>query len=392
MKTFPLNSKAKTTALKQPKELYTYARDIDGEWVHDRAEVKKALLYYYFPDLSLDKPVDLSGGYDKFKKIPEEQNLADFESLLASVMRYEKDHGKIGVDIITFRGLLTKLLVLPYNMTDPIDFNIVVFDGQLFMAADRKLELARREQQKATQTGDPDYISKCEYSGYKFETLATLPKPWCDCLRLLIEKRSKKIVNNYEQYISVVRSGIGSVKMLIAGEVDCVWDYIPEQGTKNVLLHYAELKTLRTISNPGQVFSFEKKLFKTWAQCFLLGIGKIVYGFRDQKLMLKSVEVYNTEEVPLLIKGNPLAAQDTKKSSPNCMLALKWYGAVMEWINTEIPKDDESRSWRLSFDPGSHTFSLSEVVGEEHERWRNGEILTSEFKDWRKESSTNNQT
>lgn len=381
MKTFPLNSRAKTTALKQPKELYAFARDIDRNWLFERPEVSKHLSYYYFPELILKKNVDLSLGYESFKKISDEDNLGDFGALLNSIVKHEQEHGKIAVDLVTFRGLLTKLLVLPYNTLDPIDYNIVVFDGQLFMKSDDKLELSRKKQQneRMLQGGNAEYIQRCEYGGYKFETLATLPKPWSDTSRQLIDKRFKKTVNNYEQYISVVKSGIGSVKMLIAGEVDCIWDYIPDLGS--ILSHYAELKTTKVVESNGQVVNFEKKLFKTWAQSFLLGVRKVVYGFRDDHLILKTVEVFDTEEIPVLIKNNPLNEKNANKI--NCTNALKWYGAVMEWISTEIPRDDESKSWRLSYDPGSRTFSLNEVVGEEHESWRNGAVLTKEFKQWR---------
>jgi len=46
-------------------------------------------------------------------------------------------------------------------------------------------------------------------SGYKFETLSTMPAPWGDTSREYIEGRDNEIVNNKEQYCSVVRTGLG---------------------------------------------------------------------------------------------------------------------------------------------------------------------------------------
>lgn len=65
--------------------------------------------------------------------------------------------------------------------------------------------------------------SWCKYSsrtGYKFETLSTLPKTWGETTRDYIENRENEIVNNKEQYCSVVRTGIGSTVLCLGGEVD----------------------------------------------------------------------------------------------------------------------------------------------------------------------------
>lgn len=56
--------------------------------------------------------------------------------------------------------------------------------------------------------------------GHKFETLSLLPRPWDDASRDYIESRPQHYVNNYEQYISVVRTGIGDLRLVLGGEVD----------------------------------------------------------------------------------------------------------------------------------------------------------------------------
>ena len=57
-------------------------------------------------------------------------------------------------------------------------------------------------------------------AGYKFETLSLLPDPWHPTSREYIEGREDLVVSNYAQYCSVVRTGIGTTKMVIGGEVD----------------------------------------------------------------------------------------------------------------------------------------------------------------------------
>lgn len=376
VKRLPLDSRAKVTGLKQPKQLFCFARDIDGRYVYDQQEVvDKHINYYYLPDSWVNNQIDLGAGYSKFKQIPEEENLGDFEALLKALVQHEQQTGvKTPVDIVTFRGLMTKILMVPFQ-NDPINFDLVAFDGQIFMRENKALALAKRQREEAEMASEPaeksDYIKRCQYSGYKFETVATLPKPWTDCTRKEIEGRTKKLVNNYEQYISVVKTGIGSSKMLLAGEVDCIYDYLPEG---NVVGHFVELKTSVAIENPRQMASFEKKLFRTWAQSFLMGVRKVVYGFRDQQLILRLVEGYETDEIPVLLKNN---------KNLNLMTALKWYGAAVEWIRNEVPLDDELKAWRLSYDPGTRLFTLMELMGDENAQLRQGELLTREFIAWR---------
>lgn len=382
IKSFPLSLRSKTTALKQPKELFSFARDIDGEWIYGDAEAKdQAMAYFYLPDSDVGRNIDLGAGISKFKKMPDEQNVGDFPALLRAIQLHEEKTGsRISTNIVTYRGLMTKLLVLPYNLNDAVSMYVVPFDGQLFVRNDEDAELARRREQNESQNQPEGTVSKFEYLGYKFEAIATLPKPWAQTPRATIEKRGKKLVNNYEQYISVVKTGIGKAKLLLAGEVDCVFDYVPEDPRENVLLHYAELKTSRVLQHPGQVVTFEKKLFKTWAQSFLLGVGTVVYGFRDDNVHLQGVEVYKTEEIPVLIKDNKLTDQGNKIA---CTNALKWYGAVIEWLVEQVDAADESKAYKVSFDPGSRTFSLIELDSEEGKKVRE-KTISKEFSEWRR--------
>lgn len=389
-KTLPITSRAKTTALKQPKELFTYTRDIEGEYHYNANQSHDHLPYYYLPDSKVDTRIDLQLGFKNFKKISEEANMSDFEPLLNAIMQYERDEflDRIGGDVITFRGIMTRLMSIPYNLQDALDLVIVPFDGQLFINFNNEVELKRRKDQddRLRQTSPKEkyeYIKKCEYSGYKFETVATIPHPWKDVLRKCIDSRHKKPVNNYEQFLSVIKTGIGPVKLVLAGEIDCCWDYIPEK-TSSSLLHYVELKTNKVIDSPPQILNFEKKLFKTWCQCFLMGVGKVIYGFRDDQFILRNVEIYQTEEIPMLIKDNPLNnLKQNQANKINCTSALKWYGAVVEWLNDVIDKNDERVSYNLKYDPLKKSLHLSETSKEVDENLRNGKLLTEEFTKWR---------
>lgn len=385
MKEFPLTSRSETTALKLPKELYSFSRNLDATWnIDEEVSKTEALSYFYMPDSYTDKGFSLVGGIQNFNRIPESMNVADFTSYLRSIQNHEQATGKkIKTDIITFRGVMTKLLTLIYNTENSVELYAIAFDQQLFIKNDDEVDFKRREAEAEKLAGNPEkqkHLEHCEFAGYKFEALTTLPKPWAQCSRSLIEKRDKKVVNNYEQYISVVKTGIGKVKTLLAGEVDCIWDYIPESKAE-ILQHYVELKTSRVVETPHQAIQFERKLFRTWAQCFLLGIKRIVYGYRDDNHILKNIEVFDTEEVPVLIKENEIPRNEHPKIL--CVEAIKWYGALLEWLIKSIDLTDELVAYKISYDASTRSIRLKQCSDTENESLRNGGLLTKEFKEWR---------
>jgi RAT1-interacting protein len=57
-------------------------------------------------------------------------------------------------------------------------------------------------------------------SGYKFEALSLIPAAWDSVTREYIENRDQLVVNNAQQYCSVVQTGIGSTNLILGGEVD----------------------------------------------------------------------------------------------------------------------------------------------------------------------------
>lgn len=394
-----LKSSSNTITLKQPKEIFVYSRTIDGSLTFEQKKIQNENVpHFYFPDnLLRQKKYNLSSGFSKFHKIEEEKNISNIQNLLKGIVLYEKNQNneqKISADLICYRSQMRQLLTLHQNLDEEVIFNIVAFDGHLIIDTDKDFELKKIRQKRHSNQKKGvefnDYLKKCEYGGYKFETITTLKKPWSLSTREEIEKRDTKIVNNYEQFISVIKTGISNVSMIMGGEVDCVWDYLPTSSSENTLLHYAELKTSKTINNESQLENFENKLYNAWAQCFLLGITKVVYGFRDENFILRSIEVYKTDEIPLLLKNNfELKKKNTdnlieKKNKTICIKSLRWYGAVLNWITNSISKVDHLVSWQLSYTPKSLYLFLTQLSEKKNFELRNGKLLSKEFIEWRK--------
>ena len=150
-----------------------------------------------------------------------------------------------------------------------------------------------------------------------------LRQTWDATPRHEIENRTEDVVNNSAQYCSVVRTGIGGVKMVIGGEVDAgmlhqlhphtgtffrtpanqtptVWDCKPERKEDHI--RWVELKTSAEIKNDRDMVKYERKLLKFWAQSFLLGVPKIIVGFRDQNGIVHRMEEVETYTIPSKVK------------------------------------------------------------------------------------------
>lgn len=390
--TYSIRKFSENSTVKRPKEIGSFSRDIENRIHIDDSQ----LSYYYLPDGDLDgnPRINLGAGLASFRKNPK-VDYGDFAGLLGSIMKYEQEHGKkVNAKIISWRGLMKKLMLLPYDNRERFIFNIVVFDGQLFIQSDFEFRKYCEEQDEESLN---DIQRKFIYSGYKFETIATLPKPWAECTRKEIEKRNKLEVNNIEQYCSVVRTTIGSTSLVLGAEVDCVYDYKPCDGS-DPLAHYVELKTTGPLNDPTKVANFENKLLSTWAQCFLVGIPRIIYAFRDGSLQVRSIEEFKTEEIPLLIKNNPINVQKHKQN-PNLkvvnksMQSIKYLSGILQWLEQSIDINDESKTYTLEFNPSKNSMFVTLSPNPEDITTKllspyneeKGGMLTEEFKAWRKE-------
>ena len=79
-----------------------------------------------------------------------------------------------------------------------------------------------------------------------------------------------------------------------------VWDCKPEN--KDEPINWVELKTSAEIEYDKDVLKYERKLLKFWIQSFLLGVPKIIVGFRDRNGILRRLEEMETKDIPGLVK------------------------------------------------------------------------------------------
>ncbi|KAI2044845.1 decapping endonuclease targeting mRNA [Ophidiomyces ophidiicola] len=200
-----------------------------------------------------------------------------------------------------------------------LTFVLLLLKGTVFIEENNEYKNNQKQVQKG-QRMPPGAPSQelMMYWGYKFEALSLIDQPWDKTSRETIESREEKVVNNSSQYCSVVRTGIGNNKLILGGEVDAgkhyigpylcfeysfpdvVWDCKPER--KEDPINWVELKTTAEIRSDRDILKYERKLLKFWAQSFLLGVPKIIVGFRDEHGILRRLEEMTTHEIPGSVK------------------------------------------------------------------------------------------
>ncbi|KAH8725955.1 RAI1 like PD-XK nuclease-domain-containing protein [Phaeosphaeriaceae sp. PMI808] len=201
-------------------------------------------------------------------------------------------------------------------MTAPFD-NFAEFgmfatlhDGTIYIEEDfpsRAAERAAEGNQPPPRYQHPDQQSHemMTYWGYKFETLSLIPTPPATTSPQDIEKHQRSPVSNHAQHCSIVRTSIGPHTLVLAGEVDGL--LAPKPTNPDEPPQWVELKTSEELPPPAHqqhrdILRFERKLLKFWAQSFLLGVPKILVGFRSKAGILRSTQKFNTHELPGMVR------------------------------------------------------------------------------------------
>lgn len=132
------------------------------------------------------------------------------------------------------------------------------------------------------------------------------------------------------------------------------------------------------------MLKYERKLLKFWIQSFLLGVPKIIVGFRNQKGILQRLEELETKNIPGIVKRQGKGTWDGNlcinftaafldcESSTTCNVeSTNASSGLKQTITTD-------GVWRIRKRERS---SLIEVF--KNEGYGHGDILSPEFVEWR---------
>lgn len=179
---------------------------------------------------------------------------------------------------------------------------------------------------------------------------------------------------------------------MIGANGDKVWG--SKSKDPNIPPDWVELKTSVTPRSDRDIEFFHAKLLKFWAQSYLIGVSRIMVGFRSREGMLESVKELRTAELPgvrprnwdadvcvdfavdfLQCKYFPLPLCSVRSVPPSHMVRT-WRRKL---IGTVLRKAITSEGlWRIRRQAGSPVVEVFRVTETGH-----GDILTEEFVTWR---------
>ncbi|KAK3995025.1 RAI1 like PD-XK nuclease-domain-containing protein [Cladorrhinum sp. PSN332] len=349
--------------VKRPIEFACFSYDKDHQFRLDDSSLK----WYYPPQGDL-YDVHLSRGFETFDKLDDSSVDEHLDSLLKTIAHHEQKTGKaIDANVVTWRGMMTKIMGAPYD-DEGFEMNATLYRDCIFIEENHAFKVKRNTEQNNRQRnnrGPPPEVM--QFWGYKFETLCTLPRPWGETTREYIESRDSLQVSNKEQYCSVVRTGIDSTILCLGGEVDAIWDAKPLTPGKGPI-NWVELKTSAEIKNEQDESYFRRKSMRFWIQSYLLGVPKVVVGFRDRNGYLKSIEEFETKNLPWMASKD--ARVGWKKDG-----CVEFASKFLSWLRETINDDGV---WRIRRQRGAKEIEVWRVEEAGH-----GEILTEEFMNWR---------
>ncbi|KAF2031401.1 RAI1-domain-containing protein [Setomelanomma holmii] len=296
--------KGASASIKRPREVTHFSFDDNHEYAYNDLGIN----YYVAPPIG----ADLKEGFDTFKHHEDRQD-AHLDALLKALIDKEKEHGEGArpkADFVTWRGMMTKIMTAPFDYFAEFGMFATLYDGTIYIEEDfpsRATECAAEANQPPPRYQHPDQQSRdmMTYWGYKFETLALIPTLPASTPPQEIEKYQRSIVSNHAQHCSIVSTSFGPHNLILGGEVDGLLARKPQNPEAPV--QWVELKTAEELPPPAHqqhrdILKFERKLLKFWAQSFLLGVPKIIVGFRSKAGILRGLQTFNTHELPGMVR------------------------------------------------------------------------------------------
>ena len=162
-----------------------------------------------------------------------------------------------------------------------------------------------------------------------------------------------------------MRTSFGDTAVVIGGEVDCVLGEKPCNSEDPI--PWIELKTTaeRFSDTIVERQKFERKLLRIWAQSFLLGVPKIVVGFRTEDGYLTRITEFDTQRIPGIVSRG--------QGMWNGNVCINMTGMFLDFLKQTIMGKDGV--WRVKRRKDNKNIELFQV-----EPMGTGDILRPEFK------------
>lgn len=312
--------------IQQPKPVGCYSRSQCVRTKKITTETRSAvaignLAGYYAPKL----PGDLNDGFpDRYlpKNDTAEDGCMAFQSPCDAIL--ENNIDLTGVRFISFRNNFNKILGTPFNEGKAWGIDVWREAGVCVFNV-----MHLENDHRSSDPSDP-----MTYWGYKFEQLCTIPPDPA------LLKPNQSLVKPNDEFAMLTRCKIGSHKMLLSAEIDCADPKAVHNGGIPSADSLIELKTCKLPNEHSQWTLERRKMLAWWIQSFLVGVPRIIVGWRDEDGVIQKTSTLPTNKIPKMAN-----ADQQKWLWSDCLV---FADRLLSWVyaNTE----DDHR-YMMSFDP-----------------------------------------
>ncbi|TYZ68184.1 hypothetical protein PybrP1_006820 [[Pythium] brassicae (nom. inval.)] len=310
--------------LSQPKEIGYFSKFDDGRMLFDRSK----LLRYREPPLGADLLSGLESYVPKDALEPD-AHPAPIAPVLAALDHFQRSpSAEKTPHFVTFRNNLNKIMGTPYNTSSEWTLRAEKQGGCVY------LDVCRTESDIEGNRSMHENQKRGVYAGRQFELRCTQHDDAASGAG-----SGARAVNEHEEFCGLFSTTLAGKRLVVAAEIDCF------DGPSPAAENYVELKTFRVLQRAKDTFVFERfKLLAFWIQSFVVGVPKIVCGFRDEAFAVSKLQTFQTAEIPSFCR---------KYWNPS--VCLNFTSTLLDWLHAETC---ESQVYQVTYKPREHSVEL----------------------------------
>lgn len=292
----------------EPEELGTYSL-VGGEGAYAKGNIHGR--YLLMPERPDDLYWDLDEGYADVVRLDRNQipvmdttlqwildNKATFRDAIdeMNTSRRLSSDGGAPRAFVCRRGGLHTAFCTPYDIRSDWMIGATRHQGVIYMRAfDTEAWVAQYKARGINSSRDHS-----TFWGHNFEQHITSERPGPG----MAPATGAPVVER-ESLQAVARSRLGKHNIIICGEVDAVDNEATASrgggGSRHdrSMAKYVELKTRIIPRDDQQEKKFRRyKLWNWWSQSYLMGLKRVICGFRDEKGVVRYLKEFNVDTMP----------------------------------------------------------------------------------------------
>ncbi|XP_067007859.1 decapping and exoribonuclease protein [Anabrus simplex] len=308
-----------------------FSLDSERKYCPDMTELK----YIYMPSNLNDVKFDLNKGVESMVRSINEYPDEKLDNILKWILQnknmFSNEYTRPLADFVCYRGLLTMIMCTPFEQREGWIILATKWKGMMYLCA-KETEEARIQREQYTEKQ-----KRFMAWGFKFEDYLTSEKPD-------IKPNSEQPLIGKPEFCVVFRGKLDSHRILFGAEMDGIVNKTEVKNLEELQkAEFVELKTSRVIQHERQYENFTKyKLIKWWGQSFLVGIERVLCGYRDDRGVVHQIQEHKVKDLPKLAK---------KAWDPS--VCMNFCNSFLSFTKTVVQEDDPSTVWKFVWTPGS---------------------------------------